>query len=65
MATDSQRIAALEAWVDAVIPTLRGLARRAGETPHYDASGVPQPINFAIPDGSDPATAAVPRRATP
>ena len=40
MATDADRIAALEAWVDAVTPTLRALARRAMVgAPDRDASG--------------------------
>ena len=66
MPTDAERIAALEAWVDAVTPTLRGLVRRLGEAPVRDARGAPQPINHGIPDGSERADvlAAVPARTT-
>ena len=66
MLTTEERLAALEQWVDRVVPTLRNLAVRAGEAPIYDAAGRPQPINHEVPDGCvrlDVRT-AVPRRAT-
>ena len=66
MATDADRLAALEAWVDAVTPTLRGLVRRLDEAPVRDATGAPQAIDHVIPDGSErrDVLAAVPARTT-
>jgi hypothetical protein len=72
MATDSERLAALEArvvalevWIDTVTPTLRNLARRTSEAPVRDATGAPRSIAHPLPDGCEPpdVLAAVPTRA--
>jgi hypothetical protein len=66
MATDTDRIAALEAWVDAVTPTLRNLVRRFTNAPPRDASGAVVNMAAPLPEGSEPADvlAAVPARTT-
>ena len=65
MSAETDRLDALEAWVDAVIPTLRAITRRTlGVGPDKDASGADAGL-LAVDEGSEPAAvrAAVPKRA--
>ncbi len=58
------RVAALEAFADAIVPALRALGRRSGDS--FDAHGSPQPFGPLVPDGCERAdiAAAVPWRST-
>ena len=64
MSAETDRLDALEAWVDAVTPTLRALARRALAMPDKNQAGADAGL-LALDDGVERAAvvAAVPRRA--
>ena len=63
MSAETDRLDALEAWVDAVTPTLRALARRALTMPDKDTSGADAAL-LVLEEGLERASviAAVPRR---
>ena len=64
MSAETDRLDALESWVDSVTPTLRALARRALAMPDKDQAGADAGLLGSLDDATErPAViAAVPLR---